>query len=246
MGNELNEKKYGKKRNRILVLSALVLIIVAVVVLFSAKVICFHEWSDATCKDAKKCSLCDKERGKPLGHEADKWEVVKEPTCYEFGRKHANCIRCNEELTKDVAKTEHSSGEWVITEEYVINSTGTVTPGTESLLCSVCEAVIKTREYSMELTTSQKNAVIKAYDMISWWHTSYDGLITALVEFEYFSYDDAEFAVSHMNDIDWNQQAILFAKENASGASKGGLTEMMQFEKFSEEQIEKALKEVGY
>ena len=41
-------------------------------------------------------------------------------------------------------------------------------------------------------------------------------------------------------------QAILYAKENGVGESENQITEMMQYYGFNQDQIAKALKEIGY
>lgn len=45
--------------------------------------ICYHDWIDATCTSAKKCTKCNEESGKALGHTTDS----------------GICSRCNENLT---------------------------------------------------------------------------------------------------------------------------------------------------
>ena len=59
--------------------------------------------------------------------------------------------------------------------------------GRVTVVCTVCEAEIKSREYTTELTLSQKNAVICAYDEISFWHCGPNFLIhDVLVDFMIF------------------------------------------------------------
>ena len=66
-----------------------------------------------------------------------------------------------------------------------------------------------------------------------------------LVGFDGYSIEDATFAVDHI-DVDWDYQAILYAKENGVGESESQITEMMQYYGFNQDQIAKALKEIGY
>ena len=66
-----------------------------------------------------------------------------------------------------------------------------------------------------------------------------------LVGFDGYSIEDATFAVDHI-DVDWDYQAILYAKENGVGESENQITEMMQYYGFNQDQIAKALKEIGY
>lgn len=46
--------------------------------------------------------------------------------------------------------------------------------------------------------------------------------------------------------VDWDERAVLYAKENCEGSSRSGLAEEMRYYGFNNAQIEKALKEVGY
>lgn len=47
-------------------------------------------------------------------------------------------------------------------------------------------------------------------------------------------------------DVDWDEQAVIYAKKHSKGASKAGLTSSMQHYGFNSKQIDMALKEVGY
>lgn len=110
-------------------------------------------------------------------------------------------------------------------------------------ICKVCK---ETKEYTIELTNSQKNAVIRAYEEENFWHVSRDYLIyDVLVGFDYFSVEDATFAVDHM-EVDFDEQAVLFVKENSSGQSRGGIVEMMRYYGYTEEQINNALEQTGF
>ncbi len=110
-------------------------------------------------------------------------------------------------------------------------------------ICKVCK---ETKEYTIELTNSQKNAVIRAYEEENFWHVSRDYLIyDVLVGFDYFSVEDATFAVDHM-EVDFDEQAVLFVKENSSGQSRGGIVEMMRYYGYTEEQINNALEQAGF
>lgn len=52
------------------------------------------------------------------------------------------------------------------------------------------------------------------------------------MELEGFAQSDASFAVEHV-DIDWDEQALLCAKQNAEGQSKAGLKKWLRYMKFS-------------
>ena len=78
------------------------------------------------------CSVCKDEDGNAfvieegevipaLGHKVSenaKWTVTKEPTCGEVGVETCNekCSVCNQTVTRDVPKTEHSVKAWVVFE----------------------------------------------------------------------------------------------------------------------------------
>ena len=77
-------------------------------------------------------------------------------------------------------------------------------------------------------------------------HMEGDYLINdVLAGFDYFSVKDATFAVDHMN-MDFDEQAVLYAKQNSSGQSKGEITEMMRYYGYTEKQIGNALEKAGF
>ena len=204
-----------------------------------------HKWRDATCTEPQICSVCDQTKGEKLGHDPDKWSTIKEATCTAVGEKEATCKRCKKSLTEEIPMVDHTPGEWTVTKDDKVNRDGTVTPGAEAVLCSVCNKELETREYTIELTNGQKNAVIRAYEEENFWHVSRDYLINdVLVGFDYFSIEDATFAVDHM-DVNFDEQAVLYVKQNSSGQSRGGITEMMRYYGYTEEQINNALEETG-
>lgn len=103
----------------------------------------------------------------------------------------------------------------------------------------------KEKEYTIELTNNQKNAVIRAYEEENFWHVSRDYLINGvLVGDDYFSVEDATFAVDHM-DVDFDKQAVMYVRENSSGQSRGEITEMMRYYGYTDEEIDKAFEEAG-
>lgn len=225
---------------------AVAVVAVTVIAMFATHSICFHEWNEASCTVPKTCSICGATEGEPLGHEPGLWKTVTEATCTAVGERQTTCARCGKEVTDEIPMTEHTPGKWAVAEEYRIESDGSVTPGKEIQTCSVCGGEIDSREYTVELTTGQKNAVIAAYEQVNFWHPSPDYLEhDILMKLEGFTQSDASFAVEHV-DIDWDEQALLCAKQNAEGQSKAGLKEWLRYMKFSEKQIEAALKEVGY
>lgn len=205
-----------------------------------------HNWKEATCEEAKVCLDCGETEGEPLGHSVKVWSLTKEASCSEEGERSGACRRCGKECKESIDKLPHTEKDWERTKDYVFNSDGTVAPGVETKLCEVCGEEIETREITVNLSLSQKNAIICAYDEINFWHCGPDFLVyQVLVDFNGFTVEDAKFAVSHMS-VDWDEQAVLYARQNCMGSSKSGLSSMMQYYGFSKVQIVNALQEVGY
>ena len=205
-----------------------------------------HKWSNATCVKPQTCKVCNETKGKALGHDPESWSTITKSTCTAEGEKEAVCKRCGKSLVEMIPMTDHTPGEWTVTKNYKVNRDGTVTPGTQVICCTGCQEELETKQYTIELTNSQKNAVIRAYEEENFWHVSRDYLIhDILVGFDYFSVEDATFAVDHM-DVDFDEQAVLFVKENSSGQSRGGITELMLYYGYTEEQINNALEQTGF
>ena len=106
------------------------------------------------------------------------------------------------------------------------------------------------------MTMSQKNALQEAINYLRLKAFSRQGLIDQLSS-EYgsqFPKEDAEFAVAYIEDhdmVDWNEQAVKEAQAylNMKSFSKDGLIDQLSSEygsKFTKEQAEYAVKEVGY
>lgn len=88
--------------------------------------------------------------------------------------------------------------------------------------------------------------MICAYDTLSYFHCGASYMVnTVLVDWNSFPVADAKLAVAHM-DVDWDEQAVLFARENCDGASKAGLAQEMRWNGFNNDQIEYAMAEIGY
>ncbi len=205
-----------------------------------------HTWIEATCEKAKTCSVCNATEGKPLGHSVKNWKITKQTSCSADGEQVGICDRCKKECVEAINKLPHTKSNWQVKKDFIINSDGTVTAGTEAIVCVVCKAELETREYTAELTISQKNAAICAYDEINFWHCGPSFLIySVLLDIENYPLEDAKFVVAHIS-VDWDEQAVLFAKENAEGSSRGSLVDEMNYYGFTKAQIDKALKEVGY
>ena len=205
-----------------------------------------HKWDEATCEKPKTCSICKKVEGDSLGHDLLEWKITQESSCSKEGEKAAICSRCNKTITENIDKIEHTPGDWEVKTDYVISPQAIITPGQEVQKCQVCGEELQLREYTIELSTSQRNAILKAYQEVNNWHCGRDFLINeVLVSYDGYPIEDATFAVDHMK-VDWEEQAILYAKRNGSGESRNQLTETMIHYGFNQEQINKALAAVGY
>lgn len=205
-----------------------------------------HKWIEATCETAKTCSVCSTVEGDPIGHAVKDWKITKETSCSAEGERTGTCDRCKKECVEKIYKLPHTKSDWQIKKDFIINSDGTITAGSEVIVCVVCKTELETREYTAELTISQKNAAICAYDEINFWHCGPDFLIhTILADFEGYPIEDAKLIVKHMS-IDWDEQAILYAREHAEGSSRSNLIKEMTYYGFSKTQIGEALKHVGY
>ena len=227
--------KNKKKTTIIIVATGIILVITGFIVYYT----CYHRWDDATCTKPKTCSICGKTEG-------EAWSTIKEATCTEAGEKEATCKRCGKSLVEEIPMMEHTPGEWKIIKDYKINRDGTVTPGTQAIQCTVCNKELETKEYTIELTNSQKNAIIRAYEEENSWHVSRDYLINdILVGFDYFNVEDATFAVDHM-DVNFDEQAVAYVRSNSSGQSRGEVTEMMRYYGYTEEQINNAFEKAGF
>ena len=75
-------------------------------------------------------------------HDPGEWEIVKEATCKEEGKRVRKCKGCGETVEEGVvAKADHTEGKWVTTKEATEDAAGA-----RELHCAVCDQVIKTEE----------------------------------------------------------------------------------------------------
>ena len=204
-----------------------------------------HDWQEATCSTPKTCLRCGETEGSALGHDVVEWITTKEATCAEAGEQTGVCTRCGETQTKTIAKVAHTEGEWETTKQPSVTSTGSVTPGQKELKCSVCGETIKIESVTLEVTTSQVNALRKASSYLSFTAFSHSGLVDQL-EFEGFSNEDATFAADYCG-ADWNEQAAKKAQSYLSftAFSHSGLVDQLEFEGFTSEQAEYGANAVG-
>lgn len=136
--------------------------LLAIFMLFSTHVICFHDWQEATCTTPQTCSICHRTQGdalghdwqeatcteaktcarcgatdgEPLGHEPGTWKVVKEATCTAEGEESTKCARCGAEMTQPIPMAEHEFGEWETTKEASCSE-----PGERQRKCKNCDEV---------------------------------------------------------------------------------------------------------
>lgn len=205
-----------------------------------------HSFGEATCELPKTCSVCGATEGEPAGHAVNDWKITKAAGCSAEGERVGTCDRCQKVCTEKIGKLPHTKGDWQVKKNFIINSDGTVTDGTEVMTCTVCRQEVESRKYTATLTKSQENAAICAYDQIGFWHCGPSFLTdTILADFESYPLEDAKFVVAHIN-INYDEQAVLYAKEHSKGSSRENLKDTMAYYGFTKAQIENALKEVGY
>ena len=205
-----------------------------------------HSFSEATCELPKTCSVCGATEGEPAGHAVNDWKITKAASCSAEGERVGTCDRCQKVCTEKIGELPHTKGDWQVKKNFIINSDGTVTDGTEVMTCTVCRQEVESCKYTATLTKSQENAAICAYDQIGFWHCGPSFLTdTILADFESYPLEDAKFVVAHIN-INYDEQAVLYAKEHSKGSSRENLKDTMAYYGFTKAQIENALKEVGY
>ena len=205
-----------------------------------------HSFSEETCELPKTCSVCGATEGEPAGHAVNDWKITKAASCSAEGERVGTCDRCQKVCTEKIGELPHTKGDWQIKKNFIINSDGTVTDGTEVMTCTVCRQEVESRKYTATLTKSQENAAICAYDQIGFWHCGPSFLTdTILADFESYPLEGAKFVVAHIN-INYDEQAVLYAKEHSKGSSRENLKDTMAYYGFTKAQIENALKEVGY
>ena len=206
-----------------------------------------HEWEDATCTAPKTCGRCGETQGDPLGHDVTVWVTDKEASCTEKGSRSGTCNRCGQAVTEELPITEHTPGDWQVTQDVTLSTYGEIKPGVESRLCTVCGKVLETRDYTVEASTQLANACKQAMQIIRSSHPSYQGLIQELYEYEGFTEDEATFAADHCG-ADWNEQAKLRAKDmmHYQGYSRSGLIDwLVTYELFTSDQANYAADQVG-
>jgi hypothetical protein len=98
---------------------------------------------------------------------------------------------------------------------------------------------------AVTVTVSQKNALQKAKDYLSYTAFSHDGLVDQL-EYEQFSTADATYGADNVG-ANWNEQAAKKAKDymSYSSFSRGGLIDQLEYDKFTPDQATYGANAVG-
>ncbi len=65
-----------------------------------------HSWTDANCTTPKTCTACGATEGEKLGHSFGKWEVIKEATTTEKGKRRRECEHCDHYEEKDIPRLD--------------------------------------------------------------------------------------------------------------------------------------------
>lgn len=207
--------------------------------------------SSCTEKGQKEgvCTRCGKKQTRETklkNHAFGDWTVTKEASCTEEGTRVRTCQTCGKEEKETIGKTDHTPGDWVVVQEPSVTALGNVNAGVRTRSCTVCGAELDREDYTIELTTGQKNALAKAASYLSFTSFSYSGLVDQL-KFEGFSDEDSVFAADHCG-ADWNEQAALKAQSYLEfmSFSRQGLIDQLLFEGFTYEQAEYGVSAVGY
>lgn len=126
----MNKIKEFYSYNKRKIIAAIVVVLVLYVLLFGTKLICFHNWGEATCStlstcskcgrtrgelkphefapatctEPERCKKCHKTKGEKLGHKANK------PTC----TKASICERCGKKVERSLG---HDIKNWKTTKQ---------------------------------------------------------------------------------------------------------------------------------
>lgn len=138
-----------------------------------------------------------------------------------------------QEATKVETKPEQKSSDKSKTEQTAAEQPKTQEPAEPSKPAAPAE------------TVSQKNAVSKAKDYLSYTAFSHDGLVDQLV-YDKFSTADATYGADHSGG-DWMEQAAKKAKDymSYSSFSRQGLIDQLEYDKFTPEQANHGADSVG-
>lgn len=139
----------------------------------------------------------------------------------------------NKEAAKVETKPEQKSSEKPKTDQKSVEETKTQEPAKPS------------KPAAPAVTVSQRNALSKAKDYLSYTAFSHDGLIDQLV-YDKFSTADATYGADH-SGADWNEQAAKKAKDymGYSSFSRQGLIDQLVYDKFTTAQATHGADSVG-
>lgn len=101
-----------------------------------------HQWVEATCTEAKYCSVCNVHDGDALGHTYGEPVINRETSCSKTGIKTFTCSVCGDEKQEEIPTTAHTPGEW----EIISQATAT-TKGRKAQKCLVCGGIIVEEEF---------------------------------------------------------------------------------------------------
>lgn len=116
-----------------------------------------------------------------------------------------------------IEKLPHTKGDWQVKKNFIINSDGTVTDGTEVIVCTVCKQEVENRKYTANLTQRQKNAAICAYEAVNDWHCGPSFLIyTLLADFLYdwIVFISVPVFINIIQEILYNKRFTFFMVQN--------------------------------
>ena len=184
-----------------------------------------HKWLSATCEEPKKCSVCGITEGNARGHEGS---VV--------------CTICGKRLVS--VGMQNAYRQLKSLDEYMYLSRN----GYREMLL-ILDYTEEEANFAINNVTInyKKNAVEQANTYLEYTSTSRDMMIYVLEEIYYFTNEEAIYGVSNCG-ADWFEHAVKCAENYLEfmPMSRTQLYNQLEYEKFTVEQIEHALKTVGY
>lgn len=107
---------------------------------------CNHNWQDANCTSPKICTKCNAVSGDALGHTVSAWHVSSKSSCVEYGLQQGSCAICGETVSKTIALTEHTPGDWTVRTEPTQNQSGT-----RVKYCTICKKEVESESFTLSL-----------------------------------------------------------------------------------------------
>lgn len=87
---EITSSAPNPKNKKIII--GIAVAIIVIILLFITKIICIHDWTDATCTDPQMCSKCDKIKGEALEHEWMDATCTAPETCSICGETQGEAL----------------------------------------------------------------------------------------------------------------------------------------------------------